>query len=304
MNIYNQFTSSLIENIEKPSKPKEINLILDGGAFKGAYLCGALLYFKQLEKMNYIKINKLSGTSIGALLGVLYLTDQLHLFNEFYPLAKKTFTESLKFDKLYQFIYSHVLIKKNSYKCLHNKLYVNYFDTQNHKEIVKSTYDSNDDVVDCIKRTTHLPLLSNGELCYQSFIDGFAPHLFFEREIGNKKNIIINLHSVGNIKQYVNTKKENNCSARILFGILDAHHFYCNEEKTVMCSYLDNWNIKDYLFYRSVKSFRLLCSYLIFLSIFVDKIIPSKFKNNIFIQQMLKSITDIIRDGFIYYVLN
>ena len=36
----------LLENIDKPSKPLEISIVLDGGAFNGGYLYGALLYLK------------------------------------------------------------------------------------------------------------------------------------------------------------------------------------------------------------------------------------------------------------------
>ena len=71
------FVDTLIENINKPSKPNNINIILDGGGFNGSYHHGVLIYFNQLEKKHYVKINKISGCSIGSVFGMLYLLDLL-----------------------------------------------------------------------------------------------------------------------------------------------------------------------------------------------------------------------------------
>ena len=61
------YINKLIENIPNQSYG-EINVIMDGGAFSGSYILGALHYLKIMEKRKSIKIDKLSGTSIGSIL--------------------------------------------------------------------------------------------------------------------------------------------------------------------------------------------------------------------------------------------
>ena len=44
---------SLILNLEKPETPQEVDLIIDGGGFKGSYILGNLLYLKEMEKQGF-----------------------------------------------------------------------------------------------------------------------------------------------------------------------------------------------------------------------------------------------------------
>ena len=66
MSVYNTYINTLIDNLNlNESKPLELDLVLDGGGFKGSYLLGSLLYLNELEKKNYIKINRiLTGVAI------------------------------------------------------------------------------------------------------------------------------------------------------------------------------------------------------------------------------------------------
>ena len=52
----NILINTLIENIPQENIPKEIDLVLDGGAFNGLYMLGGLFYIKEMEKRN--KINQ------------------------------------------------------------------------------------------------------------------------------------------------------------------------------------------------------------------------------------------------------
>ena len=62
---------NLIDNIPKPRYTETINIVCDSGAYNGGYLYGMLLYMKKLEDTNYVKIDKISGASIGSLMGTL-----------------------------------------------------------------------------------------------------------------------------------------------------------------------------------------------------------------------------------------
>ena len=66
---YANIIQDLVNNIDIHNKPTKIDLVLDSGGFKGSYLLGALYYLKYLEKEKYIIIDKISGSSIGAILG-------------------------------------------------------------------------------------------------------------------------------------------------------------------------------------------------------------------------------------------
>ena len=50
--LLDNYIDSMIENTNINNFPKEINLILDGGAFNGAYTAGCIYYLKQLENKN------------------------------------------------------------------------------------------------------------------------------------------------------------------------------------------------------------------------------------------------------------
>ena len=52
------FVNALIDNIDKENIPKEIDLILDGGAFNGMYMLGSVFYLKEMERREKIKIKR------------------------------------------------------------------------------------------------------------------------------------------------------------------------------------------------------------------------------------------------------
>ena len=72
-----QYIDNLIKNIPKRKTPYELDVVLEGGVFNGSYELGILIFLKALEKKNYLKVNRLSGTSIGAVGAFKYLTDKL-----------------------------------------------------------------------------------------------------------------------------------------------------------------------------------------------------------------------------------
>ena len=78
----NNYVNKLIDNLPNTFKnnktPLQIDLILDGGLFNGSYLVGALYFLKEMEKKNYIKINRISSCSIGSIIGFLYFIDYLN----------------------------------------------------------------------------------------------------------------------------------------------------------------------------------------------------------------------------------
>ena len=101
---YTNIIQDLVNNIDIQNNPKKIDLVLDSGGFKGSYLLGALYYLKYLEKKKYVVINKISGSSIGAIIGTLYLFDRLDLFEKYYPKMKEEFRKDLNLNYIFTII--------------------------------------------------------------------------------------------------------------------------------------------------------------------------------------------------------
>jgi len=77
--MFQHYINKLIKNLPKRDKAISLDLVLDGGIFNGGYLIGALYFLKELERINYVKIKRISGCSVGAAVGLLYSIDKLDL---------------------------------------------------------------------------------------------------------------------------------------------------------------------------------------------------------------------------------
>ena len=68
---------NLIINLPKKRHPLELDIVLEGGGFNGSFELGALYFLKELEAQKYTSVDRISGASIGSLLGLCYLTNNL-----------------------------------------------------------------------------------------------------------------------------------------------------------------------------------------------------------------------------------
>ena len=88
----NEYVIKLIDNLPddlKNSKaPLRLDLILDGGIFNGSYLVGALYFLKEMEKRNYVTVERISGCSIGSIVAFLYFIDALDVMPQLYDIVK------------------------------------------------------------------------------------------------------------------------------------------------------------------------------------------------------------------------
>ena len=140
-----KLTDILIDNLpdhlKDENKPIVIDLVLDGGAFNGSYLLGALFFLKKMEKRNYIKIDRISGCSIGSLLGFLYLIDSLDLGIILYEKFSKSFKENCNFE-IYKDLnlYLKNRIPNDICNKINKKLYIKYNNIKKGTQKVKSVY--------------------------------------------------------------------------------------------------------------------------------------------------------------------
>ena len=90
-----EYINNLTDNYPKIDKPIELDIVIEGGLFNGMYTAGTLLLIKKLEKKNYLRVNRISGVSIGSVLGYYYIADILDEFPDDFLQIRKKFKDQL-----------------------------------------------------------------------------------------------------------------------------------------------------------------------------------------------------------------
>uniref|UniRef100_A0A6C0KWE9 PNPLA domain-containing protein n=1 Tax=viral metagenome TaxID=1070528 RepID=A0A6C0KWE9_9ZZZZ len=299
-----QYVNRLIDElpehiIEKLKKQKKMNIILDGGFFNGSYLIGALYFLKELENRKYIKINKLSGCSIGSVSALLYLMDELDMSQEMYNIIVKSFKETHNLNSMITILERiREKLPEDFYKKIENKLFVSYYNIETRKKIVKSKFKNNNQLIDFIKRSCFVPFMINGDLTYKNkYIDGLFPHIFPLKKglIDNTKTLYLDLLCFDKLKHLLSVKNESSNYHRILSGVLDIHLFFIKENKTQMCSYVEDWDLIDTFKQRIKKAIiETIIIWFIYAIYLIKKYIdPELYKNNILFKILNKIIQDI-----------
>jgi hypothetical protein len=102
----------------------------------------------------------------------------------------------------------------------------------------------------------------NGEIVHQNkYVDGVFPHIFSlqERKVktkngySNAKTLYLDLVGSDKVKYLLCVKNECSNFHRIMAGILDIHMFFMKENKTQLCSYVEDWKIIDQINNRIIK---------------------------------------------------
>ena len=285
----NTYINKLIENLPEEIKknrinktPIKIDLILDGGLFNGSYLVGALYFIKEMETRKYIKVERISGCSIGSLVGLLYFVDALDELPRLYESLLHDFTIQNNFallKKLKQ-ILSH-RIPNNICEKLFKRLYISFNNIKTGKKIVNKTYKNVDEVIDCIIRSCFVPFLIDGNIVYKcKYIDGLNPHIFKtqNKKYNNRKVLFMNLSTLDKIFGMINIKNEKTNLHRILSGMLDVYVFFIKGTKTYMCSFVNDWNILDTIYIYVRYSLEGMFVHNIHWLIYIYKIILQKIK--------------------------
>ena len=239
---------NLPDDIKNVNEPIRIDLVLDGGIFNGSYLVGALYFLKEMEKQKFIKIDRISGCSIGAMVAFLYYIDALDLMHQLYEIVNTDFRQTYKL----QFIkdlkkYLGGRIPENIVESVNNKLFISYNNITNIQKgtkRVKSSYKNIDEIINTIIKSCYIPFLIDGNILYENkCIDGITPYIF-AKEV-NKKILYLDLYGYDKIGNLLNVKNEKTNFHRILSGLLDIHSFFIKQSSTQMCSYVNDWNVTN-----------------------------------------------------------
>jgi hypothetical protein len=244
-----EYVNKLIENLPDEIKnrktPLVIDLVLDGGVFNGSYLVGALCFLKEMEKRKYIKVDRISGCSVGSIIGFLYFIDKLEFMPQLYNVVICDFKKcyNLKIIKTLKNILTD-FVPEDICERVNKRFFICYNNAIKRKKIVKSTYKNVDEIFNSIIKSCFIPYLIDGNYLYKNkYIDGLNPYIFNKEH--NKKILYLDLLGYDKIFNLINIKNEKTNYHRILSGLLDIHCFFIKNSSTQMCSYVNDWGYSN-----------------------------------------------------------
>jgi hypothetical protein len=298
------FISSLIKNVPNKNIPKEMDLILDGGAFNGIYMLGGLFYIKELEQRNKVKIKRISGCSIGAVLGLLFILNRMDISIDISTYAFKCLRKHQHLKQLIDVFKNKFfeIIRDDDMLNINNKFYLTYFDTVKGKQIIKKTYNSKEELLNCLIKSLYVPYLIDKNLTdKEGCIDGAFPYIFKPKK--DRKILFLNLQSLDKIKKMIFIKHEKNIYPRLLEGLMDTHFFFESNKSNNMCSYVNNWSIIDILIFRLREILYVTLVYIFRLGLKVDTLFPESWRKDPFIKQHISVFKNIWRDIILYLTI-
>ena len=293
------YVNKLIENLPSEFKnskdPLLIDIVLDGGVFNGSYLVGALYFLKGMEQRNYIKINRISGCSIGSVVAFLYFIDSLDVMTELYDIVNNNFRKSYSLAVIKEL---KTLLKdkipEDICTKVNNKLFISYNNIKVGSKRVKSVFKNVDEIINTIIRSCYIPYLIDGNICYENkHIDGINPYIFNIEP--NIKILYLDLFGYDKIGNLLNVKNEKTNFHRVLSGLLDIHTFYIKQTSTQMCSYVNDWTIINKFSNYIKLIIEKICIFCVYILIYIKTNIPSEFEETV----LYKIFTKIFKESFV-----
>jgi len=289
-----KFINNLPEHLLNIKSPMKLDVVLEGGLFNGSFHAGALFFLKEMENRNIIKIERISGASIGSLMAFLYFSNNLNIISELYHLIYVTFkkTRNLKIITQLKKIL-HGKLSENICGQVNKRLYISYYNVTTGKKYIKKTYKTVDVLINTIVKSCFIPYLIDGHMLYENkYIDGITPHIFKKEH--DKQILYIDLFGYDKVFYFFNIKNEKSNEHRMLAGLLDIHNFFVKQHSTSMCSYVDNWNITHHFYYYIKMFIEKLCIFFIMTIVRVKHMIPFHVKASIIYKIVLKILPDVV----------
>jgi hypothetical protein len=298
---FNSYINALTQNLNRKLIPENINIIIDGGAFNGAYASGILLYIIQLQEQKLTTINKVSGTSIGAILAFLFVTNSLQENIGCFEIILNDFRKTSNLKKTHEVIQDLVNKHIDDIQLLNDKLYITYYDTNLMQQIVISKYNSKEELIDILIRSTFIPYLMDGNPFYKDiYSDGMSPHIF--NQDNTNTSIFINLMSFKIIKDSICTKNEKNIWSRLMIGVVDANNFFTSKKSNLISS-MNEWKSYDFLFLRWKEILYVILLFIIKYYINFHYHIPISLSNNKYLLRIIDIIKLLFKDILSFVIL-
>ena len=291
-----KFINNLPDNLLNIKTPIRLDIVLEGGLFNGSFHAGVLFFLNEMEKRNIVKVERISGASIGSLMAFLYFSNNLNMSSNLYNLIYATFkkTHNLKIIKeLHKLVKDHV--SENICDLVYKRLYISYYNGATGKKHVKKTYKNTDVLINTIIKSCFVPYLIDGNMLYEhKYVDGINPYIF--KPTKDKRILYVDLFGYDKLFHFYNIKNEKSNEHRMLAGLLDIHNFFIKQQSTCMCSYVDTWNVTHNLSFYIKIFFEKLCVYVIIIVLRVKQILPLNVKASIIYKIISTIISKILPD--------
>ena len=124
-----------------------------------------------MENRKYIIVDRISGCSIGSIVGFLYLMNRLDLVTNLYVEFNKEFKETYSLN-IINYVKSNLAEFSNeeNLKKINNKLYITYNNIIKGSKKVKSVYKDWNEMTDSLIKSCFFPYLINGNLNFIFFL--------------------------------------------------------------------------------------------------------------------------------------
>lgn len=304
------YINALCENLPDDCIPKELDIILEGGAFNGSYHLGVLMYIKHLENLNKLKVDRISGVSVGALVGCLYLSSSFTEADKYFNKIIENYKENAFIDVLLN-VCNEIVNKEGNdfYKKMTDRLFISYYDYEKKEYVVKSEYIDNKHLIDCLVSSAHLPGIVNGNMKSEiNALDGGYPFIFKnsclnKNNMNNKKTLFVRILTYDKILNILRTRNEKNTMMRASEGIINFHNFLFFKKSNKMCSYVEDWTLFDFIYQRF---FEFVWIVIVYILIFCHKLyqkVPEKYLNNDFLNSNFSIIKSFIKDILTRFII-
>lgn len=299
LSYFNNYINSLIENINSNKFNETYNLLLDGGAFNGGYMFGSLIFIKQLENKNLIKINKISGTSIGSIIGLAYFTNTLNKLFLHFDKILLNYKNNHNFSNLKNIVELFVNEIDIDFTKLNNNLIITYYDAELINQVVVKEYNDKNELIDILIRSSHVPFFIDGNAFYKErYLDGITPYLLKD----NNKTLSINIASPKICKNVFFTKNEKNIWSRLMDGLIETNNFFSNKQSFLITE-INKWTIFDYFYFRWRDIIFIIIIFILKNYEYILKYIPNSIKNNLYLLHLRNMIVKIIKEIFYLFII-
>lgn len=232
-------------------EPKEIDLVISGGAFNIAYGYGTILYLKSLEAKNKIHINRISGCSAGSILALVYLSNRSINVVEMYIELQKCFRDNGKLlilRDLLEKIIDNLLEDETLLKKISGILFISRINISNGCQEVIDTFNTRDELLEAVYSSCFIPFFVDGTMKINNkYVDGIVPHLFNDSV---RPTLCIDLMTFSKFHKMFITMKEVNPHSRIIDGANDASKLFNEGCTNGICSWLNKWSIYQFIIFR------------------------------------------------------
>jgi hypothetical protein len=278
-----QTTNKICDNMNK----RNIDVVFSSGAFNGMLGFGVGMYLKKLEEYNYIKVGRVSGSSIGSLIGLWYIMENnIEYFEDKFIDIMKHFRKTknliLYQESIRKYVYKLFPNENDNMSKINRRLFISFYDIKKYKKRTVSKYKNREHLIDCLLRSSHIPYITDRNAKYKDrYIDGIVPFIFPQKKAKDnakydaKDNAKEKEHQVKNDVLIVNMltqdkflgsiiiKNDKNIYKKLITGVNDANQFFTTG-KSDMCIYQKDLTYKNML-ERSI--FEIICFIILF---FVD----------------------------------